>query len=209
MTDKDIDNLIAFLSDPTKANIPPDVMARLSAPAVPVKGPNGIARYWTGYGYMNSTEGFAAIGPPWSTITAYDLNKGVIKWQIPMGGVTELEAKGIKGTGSYWPRGGAVVTAGGLILVGTKSDAKLHAYDKDTGKLIWETVIPAEPEGIPAVYEVDGREYVAISARSARELIGAEGGPTSAKNIPNQPNATGYYDHHAPPVVMEGHLLTH
>jgi quinoprotein glucose dehydrogenase len=52
---------------------------------------------------MNSSEGLPANKPPWSTLTAYDLNKGTIKWQIPLGSVTELAAKGIKDTGSYWP----------------------------------------------------------------------------------------------------------
>jgi hypothetical protein len=73
-------------------------------------------RYWTGYGYMNSSDGLPAIDPPWSTLTAYDLNAGKIKWQIPYGGVSNLEAKGISNTGSYWPRGGVAVTAGGLRL---------------------------------------------------------------------------------------------
>ena len=43
-----------------------------------------------GYGYMNSSEGLPANKPAWSTLTAYDLNKGTIKWQIPLGSVTEL-----------------------------------------------------------------------------------------------------------------------
>ena len=77
-----------------------------------------MTRYWTGYGYMNSSEGLPANKPPWSTLTAYDLNQGTIKWQIPLGSVTELAAKGIKDTGSFWPRSGVVVTAGGLIFSG-------------------------------------------------------------------------------------------
>jgi quinoprotein glucose dehydrogenase len=77
----------------------------------------------------------------------------------------ELAARGIHNTGSFWPRGGAVITAGGLIIVGTKSDAKLHIYDKDTGKQISEVQMPAGPEGIPSIYEVAGREYIVISAR--------------------------------------------
>jgi len=120
---------------------------------------------------MNSREGLPAISPPWSTLTAYDMNKGDIKWQIPLGEVTELVERGIKGTGSFWPRGGATVTAGGLILAPTKSDGKLHIYDKDTGKQISELLLPAGPEGIPAVYEVGGREYIVISARPNPEKM--------------------------------------
>lgn len=183
---RDLSHLLAFLQNPAKANVPPDVIAALDQPKQIVKDSEGRTRYWTGYGYMNSSTGMAAIGPPWSTITAYDMNKGTIKWQIPLGGVTELEAKGITGTGSFWPRGGGVVTAGGLILIGTRSDSKLHAYDKDTGKLIWETVLPAGPQGIPAVYEIGGREYVALAAQSV-----AEPGQKTIK--PAGPETTGYY----------------
>lgn len=125
--------LVAYLSDPSKAQVPPDILAYLSAPRPPPP-PAGAppVRYWTGYGYMNSSEGLPANKPPWSTLTAYDLNKGTIKWQIPLGSVTELAAKGIKDTGSYWPRGGVVVTAGGLIFSGTISDATMRAYEQDT-----------------------------------------------------------------------------
>ena len=169
LTSTDVDSLIAYLTDPDSAKIPPEVLAFLNAPRPPAPATSDgktPVRYWTGYGYMNSSEGLPAIKPPWSTLTAYDLNKGVLKWQIPLGGVTQMLAKGISDTGSYWPRGGVAVTAGGLIFAGTKSDNMLHVYDKDTGKELWETKLPAGPEGIPAVYEVDGREYVALSASS-------------------------------------------
>jgi quinoprotein glucose dehydrogenase len=99
------------------------------------------------------------------------MNKGEIKWKIPIGDVTALAEKGITGTGSFWPRGGATVTAGGVIIVPTKSDGKLHFYDKDTGKQLGELSVPAGPEGIPTVYEVAGREYIAISARPNPERI--------------------------------------
>jgi len=165
LTNGDIKNLIAYLANPQKANLTPDVIAKIMAPPIVEKNKPEGQRYWTGYGYMNSSDGLPAIDPPWSSLTAYDLNKGVIKWKIPLGGVTAMTAKGIKDTGSFWPRGGVVVTAGGLIFSGTKSDSKLRAYDKDTGKVLWETTLPSGPEGIPAVYEEDGREYVVISAR--------------------------------------------
>ena len=103
------------------------------------------------------------IGPPWSQLTAYDLNKGTIAWQVPHGEVTALARQGKTGLGSQAPRGGVVVTAGGLVLAGTSSDRKFRAYDKDNGKVLWEIDLPAASEGIPAVYEVDGREYIAIA----------------------------------------------
>ena len=178
LSEKEVDALVAYLTAPSKAHVLPDILAYLSAPRPPPPPPaprDPPMRYWTGYGYMNSSEGLPANKPPWSTITAYDLNKGTIKWQIPWGSVTELAAKGVKDTGSYWPRGGVVVTAGGLIFSGTISDATIRAYDKDTGKILWEQVMPAGPEGIPAVYELNGREYLAFSARPSLKHLGPGG----------------------------------
>jgi quinoprotein glucose dehydrogenase len=101
------------------------------------------------------------IGPPWSQITAYDLNTGAIIWQKPHGGVTALGEAG-KNTGSVAPRGGVVVTGGGLVFAGTASDRKFRAYDQDDGKVLWEYDLPGAQEGVPAVYQVDGRQYIAV-----------------------------------------------
>jgi quinoprotein glucose dehydrogenase len=164
LTDKNIDSLIAYLSAPTTAQIPPDLLAYITAPPPAKSATPDSVRYWSGYGYMMASDGLPQITPPWSTITAYDLNDGTLKWQVPAGGVSKLEEKGIKNTGSIEPRGGIAVTAGGLIFSGTSSDSTMRAYDKDTGKVLWETKLPAGPDGIPAVYEVGGRQYVVQSA---------------------------------------------
>ena len=60
------------------------------------------------------------------------------------------------------PRGGPVATAGGLVFVGTSSDRKIRARDADTGKVLWEYELPAATEGVPAVYQAGGREYLVI-----------------------------------------------
>jgi Glucose dehydrogenase len=198
LTSSDVDNLIAYLRHPDDAHVPPDILARLNAPRAitPNLAPAGT-RYWTGYGYMNSTDGLPAIGPPWSSLTAYDLNEGKIKWQIPYGGVPRLQAKGITDTGSYWPRGGVVVTGGGIIFGGSKSDSTMRAYDEETGKVLWEKKLAGGPEGIPAVYEVEGREYVVISARPNSDEPVSAGGvqPKEMMGGPNgaQVEGQGYY----------------
>ena len=96
-------------------------------------------------------------------MTAYDLNAGTIRWQIPLGVVPELAAKGFNATGSQFPKVSPVVTAGGLIFTGTR-DRKVRAIDSDTGKVLWEAEVDAALEGMPAVYEVQGREYVVFCA---------------------------------------------
>jgi quinoprotein glucose dehydrogenase len=67
----------------------------------------------------------------------------------------------VTGTGSQSARAGMVVTAGGLIFIGTP-DRKLRVYDQDSGKIIWEQEVIGPINGVPAVYDVDGREYIAV-----------------------------------------------
>ncbi len=112
---------------------------------------------------IQPSTGLSAIGPPWSQITAYDLNKGTILWQKPDGDVASLAAQGITGTGSHAPRGGVVATGGGLLFIGTSSDRKFRAYDADTGQVLWSYDLAAATEGVPAVYSVGGKQYIAIA----------------------------------------------
>src|SRR5204863_2839751 len=114
--------------------------ARGPAPALAAPAPQpDFVHYNSPINFMNSRcNGLELIGPPWSQLTAYDLNKGTIVWQVPDGEVTALARQGKTGLGSQAPRGGLVVTAGGLIFAGTSSDRKFRAYDQDTGKALWE-----------------------------------------------------------------------
>jgi quinoprotein glucose dehydrogenase len=123
----------------------------------------GLVPYASGVDFMLMSDGQSAVGPPWSLITAYDMNTGNILWSLPNGEVTELVKKGIRDTGSVAPRGGPVATAGGLVFVGTSSDRKIRARDEDTGKVLWEFDLPAACEGVPAVYQAGGREYLVIA----------------------------------------------
>ncbi len=103
------------------------------------------------------------ISPPWSTITAYDLNKGTIKWHVPLGQDPKITPKDGKMTGlaDSQQRRGMLVTSTGIVFA-TCADNHLYAYDADDGKLIWSTRLPRSTEGLPAMYEVNGRAYIAI-----------------------------------------------
>jgi glucose dehydrogenase len=167
--------------------------ARGGAPAAPPPAPPnaypGFVAYGAPYDFMNqSTNGLSAIGPPWSQLTAYDLNTGKILWQIPDGETPGLLGADLAKTGSYAPRGGPVVTGGGLIFVGTSSDRKLRAYDQDTGKVLWSTDVPSAVEGVPAVYEVGGREYVVVTVAGGVGLFAPRGGV----GLPTPPGAGQY-----------------
>ena len=117
-----------------------------------------------GYPRFLDPDGYPAITPPWGTLTAVDLNQGIIAWQIPLGEYPELLAQGVKDTGS-WNYGGPIVTAGGLVFIGaTNYDRKFRAFDKDNGKLLWESVMPFAGNATPATYEVSGKQFVVIAA---------------------------------------------
>ena len=118
---------------------------------------------FTGYRKFLDPDGYPATAPPWGTLSAINLNTGEYAWQVPLGEYPELVAQGLKNTGSE-NYGGPVVTAGGLVFIGaTNNDRKLRAFDKATGALLWETVMPGPGRATPAVFEVNGRQFVAIA----------------------------------------------
>jgi len=156
------------------------------APVAPTAAGDFI-RYTSPANFMPQSNGLPAIGPPWSNLTAYDLNSGTIRWQVPNGGVLALEKEGHSGTGARDPRGGPVVTAGGLIFAATASDHKVRAYDEDTGKVLWEHELPTGSDGIPAVYEIGGREYVAFCVAGGDGL--SLGGRGRGGSSPAPPSA--------------------
>jgi quinoprotein glucose dehydrogenase len=142
--------------------------------------------YYSGFGFLIASDGLSPITPPWSSLTAYDLNTGAIKWKIPLG-----DAPGMKGTGSHYPKVGPVVTAGGLIFAGTR-DGKARALDVENGRELWEHQLDAGLEGMAAVYEVAGREFVVFCAS-------AQAGVTKA----TQTKIRGAYVAFALPVTAE------
>ncbi len=129
-----------------------------------------------GYNRFLDPEGYPAVKPPWGTLNAIDLNKGEIAWQIPLGEHPELVAQGLRDTGS-WNYGGPIVTAGGVVFIGaTNYDRKFRAFDKATGKLLWEGQLPSAGNATPATYQINGRQFVVIAAGGGKR--GAPSGGT-------------------------------
>jgi quinoprotein glucose dehydrogenase len=112
-------------------------------------------------------DGYNAIKPPWGTLNAIDLNTGEYLWRVPLGEIPELTKKGIPITGTQ-TYGGPVVTASGLIFIASTTDERIRAFDKKTGKVVWEYQLPAGGFATPATYEVNGKQYLAIACGGAR-----------------------------------------
>lgn len=117
----------------------------------------------TGYHRFVDKNGYPAIKPPWGTLNALDLNTGKYLWRIPLGEFPELTKRGIPPTGTE-NYGGPIVTAGGVIFIGATKDEMFRAIDKKTGKVLWQTKLPAGGYATPTTYSVNGKQYVVIAA---------------------------------------------
>jgi quinoprotein glucose dehydrogenase len=117
----------------------------------------------TGHNEFRDPKGFPANKRPWGTVSAIDLNKGAIVWQVPLGTYPQLEAKGYPPTGTF-NMGGPIVTAGGLVFIGGAMDERFRAIDSDTGQVLWQYQMNAGGYATPATFEVRGRQYVVIAA---------------------------------------------
>ena len=116
-----------------------------------------------GWTVLTDKEGYPGVKPPWGTLNAIDLNKGELLWKVPLGEYPELVKRGIPATGTQ-NLGGAVVTAGGLVIIAATFDEKLRIFDKHTGKLLWEYKLPAGGYATPATYMLNGKQYIVIAA---------------------------------------------
>jgi quinoprotein glucose dehydrogenase len=139
---------------------------------------------FTGFHKWLDPDGYPAVAPPWGTLNAINLNTAEYAWKIPLGEYPELAAKGLKNTGTE-NYGGPIVTAGGLLFIGaTNFDRKFRAFDKQTGKLLWETTLPLAGNATPITYEVGSRQYVVIYATGGRRKEDPSGGIYMAFALP-------------------------
>lgn len=142
-----------------------DVPARISDSQEP---------YRSGYHHFFSDNGLVGP-PPWSKLMGWDLNTGKVLWEKPYGDVIQLAQKGITGTGSLYPTNSLTATGTGLLFSVT-NDRKIRAWRQNDGEVLWSHDIPADPGGIPAIYAVDGRQYVVAAAtRGDKTAYGLDG----------------------------------
>jgi len=144
-----------------------------SSPAPPLPA---MPFHFTGYRKFYDPDGYPAVAPPWGSLNAINLNTGEYAWKIPFGEYPELAAKGVHDTGTE-NYGGPLVTAGGLLFIGaTNYDKKFRAFDKSTGSLLWETILPFSGNASPITYELNRRQFVVIAAGGGKDLKSKSGG---------------------------------
>lgn len=162
--------LLAFVlklpeKEPVSRQMPKEPVSKSSA--------NGIPYVMNGYNRFLDKDGYPGIKPPWGTLNAVDLASGKLLWKVPLGEYPELTKKRIPITGTEL-YGGPLVTKGGLVFIAATKDEKIRAFDKNTGKQLWEAKLPAAGYATPATYAVDGKQYVVIACGGGK--IGSKSG---------------------------------
>ena len=143
-----------LLGDPESAAGPAAPPEASAVPRIPYR--------FNGYNRFVDSKGYPAISPPWGSLTAIDLNTGEHVWRVTLGEFKELSARGIAPTGTE-NYGGPIATAGGLLFIAATKDGMFRAFDKRTGKILWQVTLPAGGFATPSTYEVNGKQFVVVA----------------------------------------------
>jgi len=170
LTKTQIEALTAFISDDN------------AKPESTTDGSNTSVDYiFQGYTKFLDPDGYPAVSTPWGTLNALNLNTGKYVWQIPFGEYPELKDP-TTGSENY---GGGIVTKGGIFFIAaTVYDNKVRAFDKLTGKLLWEDTMAASGVATPSTYAVDGKQYFAVSSGGGKNPKVKNGGAVIAYALP-------------------------
>ena len=152
--EEELEALLRFLFNQETQHTVSEISAKSPVAELPYKH--------KGYNKFLDNNGLPAISPPWGTLHAIDLNSGEYLWSVPFGETPELLEKGIRGTGTE-NYGGAVVTKNGLLFIGATRDGYFRVFNRHTGDVLWEYKLPAAAFATPSMYEVDGKQYIAIA----------------------------------------------
>ncbi len=127
-------------------------------------------------------QGLPLFKPPWGRVTAIDLNRGEIAWQVPNGDAPDyvknhpaLEGIDVGRTGRP-DRGGLLVTSallfagegGGMFAAYGSGGNKFRGHDKATGEVLAEIELPANQTGLPMTYMHEGRQYIVVAVGARR-----------------------------------------
>ena len=141
-----------------------------------------------------TVQGLSIVKPPYAVISAINLDRGEMQWQVPYGETPDavrnhpaLKGKDIGNTGQ--PGSVGLVVTKTLVILGDSQvtttpahprGAMLRAYDKATGKEIGAVYMPAPQSGSPMTYMVDGKQYIVVAVSG-----GAYSGEYIAFSLPS------------------------
>ena len=134
--------------------------------------------------YIDGPRGLPLVKPPWGRITAIDLNTGQHTWMVP-NGPGPRDHLALQDLALPWlgnPGRAAPLLTKTLLFLGEGSRSlfvvpphgggrMFRAYDKNTGRVLWQTELPAGTSGAPMTYMHDGKQYIAVAV-SDRDLEG-------------------------------------
>jgi len=113
---------------------------------------------------FDNPEGYPCSAPPWGELMAIDADTADIVWRVPLGEYKELTRRGISKTGTA-NAGGPIVTASGLVFIGSTTDQQFRAFDSVNGKELWSATLPNDAIATPLTYMGrNGKQYVATVA---------------------------------------------
>ena len=183
---REVNALVAFLRTDREAGSDESAGSRL--------------RYSVEIPFFLDPYGAPAISPPWGTLNAIDLRHGTILWKVPLGEYPALVARGVRNTGAK-NFGGPVATAGGIIFIAATPDEKIRAFEKHSGRILWEHKLPAGGYATPSVYSLDGKQYLVIAAGGGGKNATPYGDAVIAFAVPDEdddeehaPSSSGWID---------------
>lgn len=143
---------------------PPRRVAPVTPPAAPATPPLSV-------------QGLSLVKPPYAVISAINLDRGDLQWQVPYGETPDLvrnhpALKGLNIPNTGQPGSVGLLVTKTLVILGDSQltttplhprGAMLRAYDKATGKEVGEILMPAPQSGSPMTYAVDGQQYIVVA----------------------------------------------
>lgn len=113
---------------------------------------------------LMSPSGLPCNAPPWGALTAIDLVSGDVKWESPLGTISQMSRFPKYTEWGSLNLGGGITTASGLIFIAATMDTYFRAFDAETGKEIWKAELPASAQATPMTFSKNGKQYVVICA---------------------------------------------